>query len=69
MNKKGLKSLARLLISTLNKKKFDSSKYLTEEIEDVLLKQKKLSKNVIIELMFSNKQNSQKTLGEELMMR
>ena len=29
-NKKGLKSLAKLLIRTLKKKKFDSSKYLTE---------------------------------------
>jgi hypothetical protein len=32
-SKKGLKNLAKLLIRTLKKKKFDSSKYLTEEIE------------------------------------
>ena len=49
-SRKGLKNLAKLLIRTLKKKKFDSSKYLTEEIEEKLMKGKKLSKNVLFNL-------------------
>jgi hypothetical protein len=49
-SRKGLKYLAKLLIRTLKKKKFDSSKYLTEEIEEKLMKGKKLSKNVLFDL-------------------
>ena len=68
-HKKGLKNLAKLLIRTLKKKKFDSSKYLTEEIEEKLMKGKKISKNVYLYLLTRNTSESQKTFEEEHTMR
>lgn len=64
-SKKGLKNLAKLLIRTLKKKRFDSSKYLTEEIEEKLMKGKKISKNVIFYLSTRNISDSPKTFEDE----
>ena len=51
----------------LRKKKFDSSKNLTSEIEQILMKGKKLSKNVFLSLL-RNQQDNQKIFEEGLMM-